>query len=122
MQPVGRRADQGTALPGYRAGRGKGPPGPPRRQPVHRGVAWQMAGRARRPSTAALPRHAVAKAGAGWHGPACPAPEIRRTIIDPRWRAGLSRGRDDMSNSDLASSGPPRLGGIERGNLTNVQL
>ena len=45
-------------LPGRRAGRGQGPAGPPRRRPVHRGLAGQVAGRARRPGAAALPQQA----------------------------------------------------------------
>lgn len=36
--------------PGRRAGRRQGPPGPPRRRPLHRGMARQMAGRTPRPA------------------------------------------------------------------------
>ena len=58
LRSLRRRADRGTALPGGRAGRGQGPPAPPRRRPVHRGLARQVAGRARCSGAAALSQHA----------------------------------------------------------------
>ena len=81
LRPLRRRADRGTALPGRRAGRGQGPPGPPRRRPVHRGLARQVAGRARRPGAAALPRHASRRGGSRLTLPGMPAARIRRTIM-----------------------------------------
>ena len=77
LRPVRRRADRRTASPGRRAGRGQGPPGPPRRRPLHRGLARQMAGRARRPGPAALPRHP----GRQGRSRLTPALQIRRITM-----------------------------------------
>ena len=91
LRSVRCRAGRGTTLPGRRAGRGQGPPGSPRRRPVHRGLAGQVAGRARRPGAAALPQQARRPGGSrltpagtscrpdpeDHHGRPCPVPADR---------------------------------------------